>query len=156
MYLQKTKWTCEKVTKLDNSGFKLWYTKKVRSRNEVGIIMDKEWKKDIVGVNRVWDRIIVLKFVVKQDTFNVISTYVLQVTLEVHLKVKFWDDLEGLLQDIPQWEKLFLGRDLNGHVRSVAKDFEGVHERYDLGEVNVEDKSILEFSLIFDLTIANT
>ncbi|KAH1232354.1 Craniofacial development protein 2 [Glycine max] len=148
MCLQETKWTGEKAKELDNSGFKLWYTGKIRSRNGVGIIVDKEWKKDVVDVRRVGDRIIALKLVVGQDTFNVISGYAPQ--------VKFWEDLEGLLQDIPQGEKVFLGGDLNGHVGSVARGFEGVHGGFGLGEMNGEGKSILEFSEALDLSIANT
>ncbi|KAL5127658.1 putative ADP-ribosylation factor GTPase-activating protein AGD14 [Glycine soja] len=123
MCLQETKWTGEKAKELDNSGFKLWYTGKIRSRNGVGIIVDKEWKKDVVDVRRVGDRIIALKLVVGQDTFNVISGYAPQVGLAEHFKVKFWEDLEGVLQDIPQGEKVFLGGDLNGHVGSVARGF---------------------------------
>jgi len=75
MCLQETKWVGKKAKELDSSGFKLWYTSEVRSRNNVGIIVDKEWKKDIVDVKRIGDRIIALKIVVEQDTFNVISTY---------------------------------------------------------------------------------
>ena len=37
----------------------------------VGIIVDKEWKKHIVDVKSVGDRIIALKFVVEQDTFSI-------------------------------------------------------------------------------------
>ncbi|KAH1197968.1 Craniofacial development protein 2 [Glycine max] len=156
MCLQETKWTGEKAKELDNSGFKLWYTGKIRSRNGVGIIVDKEWKKDVVDVRRVGDRIIVLKLVVGQDTFNVISGYAPQVGLAEHFKVKFWEDLEGVLQDIPQGEKVFLGGDLNGHVGSMARGFEGVHGGFGLGEKNGEGKSILEFSEALDLSIANT
>ncbi|KAL5164575.1 Craniofacial development protein 2 [Glycine soja] len=156
MCLQETKWTGEKAKELDNSGFKMWYTGKIRSRNGVGIIVDKEWKKDVVDVRRVGDRIIVLKLVVGQDTFNVISGYAPQVGLAEHFKVKFWEDLEGVLQDIPQGEKVFLGGDLNGHVGSVARGFEGVHGGFGLGEMNGEGKSILEFSEALDLSIANT
>ncbi|KAH1250174.1 LINE-1 retrotransposable element ORF2 protein [Glycine max] len=156
MCLQETKWTGEKAKELDNSGFKLWYTGKIRSRNGVGIIVDKEWKKDVVDVRRVGDRIIVLKLVVGQDTFNVISGYAPQVGLAEHFKVKFWEDLEGVLQDIPQGEKVFLGGDLNGHVGSMARGFEGVHGGFGLGEMNGEGKSILEFSEALDLSIANT
>ena len=59
----------------------------------------------------------------EQDTFNIISAYAPHVGPEEHLKVKFWEDLEGLLKDTPQGEKLFLGRDINGHVGSVARGF---------------------------------
>ena len=63
----------------------------------------------------------------EQDIFNVISAYAPQVGLEEHLKVKFWEELEGLIQDIPLGEKIFLGGDLNGHVGRVLRGFEGVH-----------------------------
>ncbi|KAL5153826.1 LINE-1 retrotransposable element ORF2 protein [Glycine soja] len=82
--------------------------------------------------------------------------YAPQVGLAEHFKVKFWEDLEGVLQDIPQGEKVFLGGDLNGHVGSVARGFEGVHGGFGLGEMNGEGKSILEFSEALDLSIANT
>jgi len=75
MCLQETKWAGKKAKELDSSGFKLWYTGEVRSRNGVDIIVDKEWKKDIVDVKTIGDRIIALKIVVEQDTFNVISAY---------------------------------------------------------------------------------
>lgn len=55
MCLQETKCTGEKVKELDNSGFKLWYIAKVRSKNGVVIIMDKEWKKNILDVKIVGD-----------------------------------------------------------------------------------------------------
>ncbi len=156
MCLQETKWVGEKAKELDTSGFKLWYAGKAKSRNGVGIIVDKIWKKDIVDVKRVGDRIIALKFVVEQDTFNVISAYAPQVGLEEHIKVKFWEDLEGLIQDIPLGEKIFLGGDLNGHVGSTSEGYESVHGGFGIGEVNAEGKSILDFSAAFDLTITNT
>jgi len=41
MRQQETKWVGEKTKELDSSRFKHWYTRKVRSRNSVGIIVDK-------------------------------------------------------------------------------------------------------------------
>nr|ACN78499.1 putative endonuclease/exonuclease/phosphatase [Arachis hypogaea] len=53
MCLQEIKWVGVKVKELDTSGFKLLYTIKVKNRNGVGIIVDKQWKKDVVDVKRV-------------------------------------------------------------------------------------------------------
>lgn len=50
--LQETKWTSEMVKKLGISKFKLWYTHKVRTRNEAKIIIHKEPKKDIIYVKK--------------------------------------------------------------------------------------------------------
>ncbi|KAH1253965.1 Craniofacial development protein 2 [Glycine max] len=88
--------------------------------------------------------------------FGAVEEGLVVVGLAEHFKVKFWEDLEGVLQDIPQGEKVFLGGDLNGHVGSVDRGFEGVHGGFGLGEMNGEGKSILEFSEALDLSIANT
>jgi len=41
------------------------------------------------------------------------------------------------------------------YVESVSRGFEGLHRGYGLREINVEGKSILDFSSAFELTIAN-
>jgi len=97
MCLQETKWVGAKAKELDTSGFKLWYTGKVRSKNGVGIIVDKLWKNNVVEVKRIGDRILLLKMVVDKETFSIISAYAPQVGLEDQEKGKFWEDLEGLV-----------------------------------------------------------
>lgn len=51
--------------------------------------MDKECKNDIGDMKRAGDRIVALKIIVEQDTFNLISAYAPQVGLAYQLKVKF-------------------------------------------------------------------
>jgi hypothetical protein len=65
---------------------------------------------------------------VEQDTFNVISVYATRVGLEEHMKVKFWEDLEGLIQEIMLGKYIFLKGGLNGHVGSGTSNFEGLQE----------------------------
>ena len=48
------------------------------------------------------------------------------------LKV-FWEDLDEIVQGIPIREKLFIGGDLNGHVRTSRYGFDSVHEGFDFG-----------------------
>jgi hypothetical protein len=73
MCLQEIKWVYDKAKELDSLGFKNWYANKDRSRNEVDIIVDTSWKKDIVDVKRIGDHIIALKFIVKQYIFSFIN-----------------------------------------------------------------------------------
>lgn len=63
----------KKTKELDSSGFKHWYTDKVKLKNEVEIIIDKEWKKDIMDVRRTKDHIIALRLIVEQYIFSVVS-----------------------------------------------------------------------------------
>ena len=52
MCLQETKWVGLKANDLENSGFKLWYSGINRTRNGVGIIVDKTLTQDVVDVKR--------------------------------------------------------------------------------------------------------
>ncbi|KAM2221020.1 hypothetical protein ACFX1S_020148 [Malus domestica] len=63
MCLQETKWVGLKAKDLENSGFKLWYSGTSRTRNGVGIIVDKTLTQDVVDVKRVGDRIMAIKIV---------------------------------------------------------------------------------------------
>jgi hypothetical protein len=48
---------------VENTGFKLWYTGKERSRNGVDILIDKRLKNEVVAVRRQGDKIIMIKLI---------------------------------------------------------------------------------------------
>ncbi|PKA59552.1 hypothetical protein AXF42_Ash018019 [Apostasia shenzhenica] len=154
--LQETKWVGEKAKEIDGLGFKLWYSSKNKSKNGVGIILDKSLKDHVVEVKRNCDRIMALKIIINGMIINIVSVYAPQVGLDASIKENFWNDLEELIQEIPQEEKLFIGGDLNGHVGSVVEEFNSIHGGYDFGEINEEGKTILKFSSAYDLVITNT
>lgn len=64
LYLWETKWVGEKTKIINNSTFKLWYTRS-KTRNEVGIIVDSSLKDKVVRVVTKEDKIIALKIVVR-------------------------------------------------------------------------------------------
>ncbi|PKA55758.1 ataxia telangiectasia mutated family protein [Apostasia shenzhenica] len=119
--LQETKWVGEKAKEIDGLGFKLWYSGKNKNKNGVGVILDKSLKDHVVEVKRNCDRIMALKIIINGMIFNIVSVYAPQVGLDASTKEKFWNDLEELIQEIPQEERLFIGGDLNGHVGRVAE-----------------------------------
>jgi hypothetical protein len=61
-----------------------------------------------------------------------------------------------LVSSVPISEKLFIGGDLNGHVGSTRVGFDGVHGGFGYGSWNQEGDGILNFTLAYDLIIANT
>ncbi|PKU79532.1 ataxia telangiectasia mutated family protein [Dendrobium catenatum] len=129
--IQETKWVGDKAKEIDSLGFKLWYSGRSRTRNGVGVIIDKSLKDNVIKINRIGDRIIALKIVVDDKIVNIISAYAPQVGLDMSSKLNFWNDLEELIQNIPLEERVFIGGDLNGH---VGKEVEKV------GVAPVEDK----------------
>ncbi|XP_050141126.1 uncharacterized protein LOC126617112 [Malus sylvestris] len=156
MCLQETKWVGRKAKDLENSGFKLWYSGTNRTRNGVGIIVDKTLTQDVVDVKRVGDRIMAIKIVIGQELINVISAYAPQVGLDTSSKEKFWEDLGDLVQGIAQTEKLFIGGDLNGHVGRETGNYGGFHGGHGFGERNKDGEAILDFAMAYDLFLANT
>jgi hypothetical protein len=73
--VQETKWTGQKAKEVENTGFKLWYIGKERSRNGVSILIDKRLKNEVVAVRRQWNKIIMIKLIFGDLVLNVISVY---------------------------------------------------------------------------------
>jgi hypothetical protein len=53
-------------------------------------------------------------------------------------------------------EKLFIGGDFNGHVGSTRIGFDRVHEGFGYESRNKKGEGILNFTLAYDLIVANT
>ena len=126
------------------------------NRNGVGVLIDKNLKNGVVGVRRQGDRIILVKLVIGDMVLNVISAYTPQVGLNESAKRQLWEDLDGLIRVVPSSEKLFIGGDLNGHVGTTSVGFEAVHGGFGYGSRNQEGEKVLDFTIAFDLMIANT
>ena len=51
------------------------YSGEVNKRNRVGVVMAEEWTKGVISVDRVSDRLLVLKLVMSKELVVVISAY---------------------------------------------------------------------------------
>jgi exonuclease III len=154
--VQKTKWKGQKAKEVEDTGFKFWYTGTMTNKNGVDIVLDKSLKDGVVDIKRQGDRIILVKLLVRDLVFNVISAYTPQIGLNESIKRQFWEQLDALVSSVPISEKLFIGGDLNGHVGSTRVGFDGVHEGFGYGSRNQEGEGILNFVLAYDLFVANT
>jgi hypothetical protein len=61
-----------------------------------------------------------------------------------------------LVNNVSISEKLFIGGDFNGHVGSTRVGFDGVHGGFGYESRNQEGEGILNFTLAYDLIVANT
>jgi hypothetical protein len=86
----------------------------------------------------------------------IISVYTPQIGLSESEKRKFWDDLDGMVREVPTNEKLFIGEDLNGHVGSTNAGYELAHAGFGYGSRNQEGENILDFVVPYNLVIAIT
>jgi hypothetical protein len=112
---------------VEDTCFKLWYIGNTSTKNDVVIVLDKSLKDGVVDIKRQGDMIILVKLVVEDLIFNVISAYAPQIGLNESVKMQFCEELNALVSSVPISEKLFIGEDLNVHVGSTRVGFNGVH-----------------------------
>jgi exonuclease III len=122
--VQEMKWKVQKAKEVEDTGFKLWYTGNTSTKNDVGIVLDKSLKDGVVDIKCQRDMIILVKLVVGDLIFNVISAYTPQIDLNESVKMQFWEELDVLVSSLPISEKLFIGGDLNEHVGSTRVGFD--------------------------------
>ncbi|XP_009772709.1 uncharacterized protein [Nicotiana sylvestris] len=153
-YVQETRWVGSRAK--DADGYKLWYSGVQRGKNGVGILVDRELRDSVVEVRRVNDRLMTIKLVVREYTLNVVSAYAPHTGLDEEVKRCFWEGLDEIVRQVPHAEKLFIGGDFNGHIRSISGGYGEVHGGFGFGERNGVGTSLLDFAKAFGLVIANS
>jgi hypothetical protein len=74
---------------VEDTGFKFWYTGTTANKNRVVIVLDKSLKDEVVDIKRQGDKIILVKLLVEDLIFNVISAYAPQIGLNESIKRQF-------------------------------------------------------------------
>jgi hypothetical protein len=126
------------------------------TKNDIDIVLDKNLKDGVVGIKRQGDMIILVKLLVEDLVFNVISAYAPQISFNKSVKIQFWEELNILISSVSISKKLFIGEDLNEYVDSIRVGFDGVYGGFGYGSRNQEGNDILNFVLAYDLIIVNT
>ncbi|XP_019226664.1 PREDICTED: craniofacial development protein 2-like [Nicotiana attenuata] len=109
---EKVRWEGSRARDADE--YKLWYSEVLKSKNKVGILVDKDLRESVVEVRHVNDRLMTIKLVVGGCTLNVISAYAPQTGLDEEVKMRFWEGLDEIVRNIPPTVRLFIGGDFNG------------------------------------------
>ena len=119
--------------------------------------MAEEWIEKVFEVQRVSDRIILVKLIVGQRLVNFLSVYAPQGGLSDEVKDLFFDQLRAVTARIPASEFLIPCGDWNGHVDRAGTGYREVHGGMGYGrpEPDVEGERILEYALAFDLLLGN-
>ena len=84
-------------------------------------MLAEKWIDKVIHVNRVNDRIMLLKILIGKEVLSVISAYAPQQGLSNEVKERFYADLVLLTSKIDEKEIIILGGDLNGHVGETIR-----------------------------------
>jgi exonuclease III len=87
--IQETKWKGQKAKEVEDISFKLWYTGNTSTKNGVGIVLNKSLKDGVVDIKHQGDMIILVKLLIGDLVFNVISAYAPQIGLNESVKIQF-------------------------------------------------------------------
>ncbi|KAI5742848.1 hypothetical protein M8J77_011855 [Diaphorina citri] len=82
--VQETKWQNTNENKsryleTDCQDYKLYYYGKTNKRNGVGVIIEKKYQENVVKITGVTDRILIVKIVILDKIYNIVSAYAPQV-----------------------------------------------------------------------------
>ena len=160
--LQETRWkggldaSQNRMIKGKDSCYKFYWAGNQEGTGGVGIILAERWVEKVFEVQRVSDRILLLKLVIGKAVYSFLSVYAPQVGRRDEDKVHFYDQLRCVISKIPASEILIPCGDWNGHVGESVAGYEGVHGGNGWGKRNAEGESVLEFAVSCDLVIGNT
>jgi hypothetical protein len=79
------------------------------TKNGVRIVLNKSLKDGVVDIKRQGDRIILVKLLIGDLIFNIISAYDAQISLNVSIKGQFWEELDVLVSSVLISKMLFIG-----------------------------------------------
>ena len=149
--VQETRWKGNKAKEL-GEGYKLYYSAATADgRNGVGIIVSEKIKQYVTA-----DRLMVLRLVYGDCPINIVSAYAPQTGQQEEVKEEFWVDMERVIEGLAMEERVIVGADLNEHIGTSSEGVERIHGGFGFERANAEGRRVLDFSVSFDLAIANT
>ncbi|KAK3557054.1 hypothetical protein QTP70_024466, partial [Hemibagrus guttatus] len=153
--VQETRWKGSKARSI-GAGFKLFYYGVDCKRNGVGVVLKKEFVRNVLEVKRVSDRVMSLKLEIEGVMLNVVSGYAPQVGCELEEKERFWSELDEVMERIPTGERVVIGADFNGHVGEGNTGDEEVMGKFGVKERNLEGQMVVDFAKRMDMAVVNT
>ena len=139
-----------------DSRYKCFPSSNSKGTGGVCILLAEKWVDKVYEVQRISDRILLLKMIVGSFVHSFLCLYAPQVGLSAAEKDRFYDQLQTVAAKIPQSEVLIPCGDWNGHVGAAAAGFEEVHGGHGWGVRNAEGERVLEFAVANDLIVCNT
>ncbi|XP_063865377.1 craniofacial development protein 2-like [Scylla paramamosain] len=155
--VQDTRWRGNKAIDNWEMGTSSFFSRANKEGREgVGVVLNAEWKKHMVNVNRCSNRVMSIKLMYGKVTINIISAYAPQVGCSIEEKEDFWEQMDAQITWMGEEERIILGGDLNGHVGRNRNIIERTHGGWGVGERNEESENVVDFAVAFDMAILNT
>ena len=133
-----------RIIKGKDTRYKLYWSGNDKGTAGVGVFVAEEWIENVLEVQRVSDRILLVSFIVGQRVVTLLSVYAPQSGLSDVDKDLFFDQLRAVTAGIPRPEILIPYGDWNGDVGRTDTEYKEVHGGmgYGRSEPDVEGERI--------------
>ena len=101
------------------------------------------WRKECCQLNEDRTESLWEKVALNGEIINTKSAYAPQTGCGENEKIKFWEEMDEELRDIPDTEKLWVGGDFNGHCGRNNSGKEETIGKYGVGESNEAESNIV-------------
>ena len=139
-----------------DSRMRLYWCGNQKASGGVGIMLAEKWVEKVFEVQRITDRILMLKLIIGKQIFTFVALYAPQAGRPAAEKDSFYYQLQSAVMGISDSEEVIFLGDWNGHVGTAADGFELVHGGRGFGKRNPEGERVLDFALANDLVVGNT
>ncbi len=139
-----------------NGGEMIWSGEEKDHVRGVGFLLSQRAKAALLGYKPFNSRMMVARFSGQPLNLSVIQIYAPTADKKEEEIEQFYQDLEQLLEDIPNKDIKIITGDWNAKVGMDNTGWERVMMKYGYGEMNDRGERLLEFALKHDLLIANT
>ena len=112
----------------------------------------------MLSVKRRSDIIIWVKVDLNGEIINIMSAYSPQTGCGENEKIKFWEEIDEELRDIPDTEKVWVGGDFNGHCGKINRGKDETIAKYGVGdcESNEAGDNVVTFAMRYNMRVVNT
>jgi hypothetical protein len=124
--------------------------------NEVGILMSRRWKNNLLNWDSVSDRIIVDRFECKIRNITVVRCYAPTEVANKEEKQKFYAQIREVFASIKKQDIVILMGDFNAKVEVRNEGLEQVMGKHGKGDRNENGEMSVEFCMEQELVIGGT
>ncbi|XP_016540654.2 uncharacterized protein LOC107841174 [Capsicum annuum] len=104
-------------------------------------------------VKRVSDRLIKIKLVIGGLSLHLCSVYAPQAGLEEEVKARFWKNLDKMVRNAHNSEKIIIAGDFIGHIGILPGGYDDVRGDFGFGVRNGDGDALLDFARAFGLEV---
>ena len=125
-----------------DSCYKIFWVGNQKGRGSIGILLSEEWTEKVFDINRLLDRIVMIKLAIDNKIIKVSSCYAPQAGLDDIIKNTSYDQPQNTVRKVGADETLVICGDLNGHISKLASGYDAVHSGYGYSLRNKEGEHI--------------